>query len=273
MGNSRLNLAVSAVVLAAAGSGCSQGTVSIGDQQPATQAKTGLAAFAANWDGYIEAYNFTDGSDRVRITVNNDATGTARFGNEELWPAATDPNTKYPPNFPQYLTIFPPTPLPPAVWDGYNYNLKGLRVEAERIRGSSWSQDIFGGWCALQTPNPTVSGQTYPYSCAPTCGYIAIGSPQQPGGPSDTCYTFDPCPTADPTDWQSANAPFPCERLTLCGLQCVCDATSCALTNLSGTDDVTLDAALDDTQQTMTGTLALQQDQGQVNYTVVLKRQ
>jgi hypothetical protein len=50
---------------------------------------------------------------------------------------------------------------------------------------------------------------------------------------------------------------------------CACDANTCAMTKPSGGDDVVLDAALDESQQTMTGTLVLAQQ----NYTIVLKRQ
>jgi len=260
-----LNPKFFAVVLVAAATGCSQGTVGIGDQQPSAQQKTGLAAFAATWDGYVEAYTFQDNSDRVRIAISELGTGTIRFGNEDLWPRATDPNVKYPPSYPQYSAPRP-TELP-TVWDGVNYNFNGLRVEAERIRGSSWSKEVFGDWCALQTSNPTSPGQQFPYTCAPTCGDIVVGPPQQPG-PSDTCYTFDPCPIDNPSDLTGANVPFPCERLELT-LVCACDANNCTLTNASGTDDITLDAALEDVQQTMTGTLVL----GGTNYTVRLKRQ
>ena len=273
MKHSRLGLAMGAVALLAATSSCSDaGKVNIGDQQSFTPLKTGLVG---SWDGYIEIYTFTDGSDRVRITVNDDGTGTIRFGNEDLWPPATDPNVKYPPDFPvRYVGTNPPDSDSHYVWNGFNYALIGLRTEGQRIRGTSWSRDVFGTWCALQTPNPTAPGDSVPYRCVPTCHNYKVGSPGLQDDPvtSDTCYTWDPCPDPSPEpDVQYRSVAFPCELVDLCNMgPCACDANSCALSN--HTDDILLDASLDDTQQRMTGTLVLPYD-GSVNYNVHLQRQ
>ena len=279
----RLNLALIAVVISATQLACSSsGNVPIGEQQN-TQLKTGLDAYAASWDGYIEAYTFSDGTDRVRIAVSSDGTGTIRFGDDALFPPATDPNAKYPPDFPQvdYGSVLDcqmgagrMPPQTPTVWTGFEFSLANLRLETERLRASAWSLEVFAGWCRLQTPHPEFEDQTS-YSCAPTCGVSTDDTFSSSAADAstlvDTCYTWDSCPELNPNP-PPATQPFLCETLFLCQfpvLTCSCDSNSCSLNTSQGTSDVLLDVALEDSQQTMTGTLVL----GGTNYTVRLKRQ
>jgi hypothetical protein len=266
----RFSLAVIASVFAATSVGCSsQGEVNIGDQT--TQLKTGLDAFAANWDGYIEAYTFSDGSDRVRIAIDGDGgTGAIRFGDADLLPAPTDPNVKFPPNYPPAGGVLG-NPLP-SIWSGHLFSLSNVRVDVERLRASTQSMQVFGGWCALQTSYLIDTGI---YSCA-TCDFV-----QTPRSSADICVTLSPCPNGTSPGVINTTDVM-CEQQALCeqgyydmGVRtgtfsagtCVCDASGCSLGTPA--DNILLDAALDSTQQTMTGTLAF----GGTNYTIRLTRQ
>lgn len=258
-----LKLNLSSLAVVAILSGCSHGPEVIGDNSP-TPTKTGLAAFAANWDGYIEAYKFMDGSDRVRITVKEDGTGTIRSGNEDLWPAPTDPDTKYPPNYPSPSpsNTFRPLNIP-AVWDGFLFTLHDIRVETERLRASAQSLEIFGGWCHLQDPHQQLNGS---YSCS-SCNVFNIPDPS-----SDNCYTYNPCPQLDAVPAADATeglVPILCEKLDLCLMSalCTCDAAGCSIG--TAPQDIVVDSALLDAQLTLTGTLVL----AGTNYTIRLKRQ
>ena len=282
-----LNPKFFAVVLVAAATGCSQGTVGIGDQQPSAQQKTGLAAFAATWDGYVEAYKFTDGSDRVRITVAEDGTGSVRFGNDALLPTPTDPNVKFPPDFPQCLNCGLFYAMP-DVWNGFMFSLNDVRVDADRLSATATNQEIFAAWCKLQTSRQTVyprNGGYHEYGCGGCVGVSFAGD----GTITDICSVPTPCSdyvNVPPVDagTETTYVPGLCEREVLCNgssgtvfsevkLTCVCDANGCSI----GAPDqnIILDAALADNQATLTGTLALTKASGSptTNYTIRLKRQ
>jgi hypothetical protein len=267
MRNSRLNRAVCAMFIAIAGNACSQGPVSIGNQQT-TQAKTGLDAYAASWDGYVEAFNFTDNTDRVRITVSSNGTGVIRFGKEDLLPPASEPSAKYPPDYPNAGGVVGGTVLPIA-WAGFLYSLNDVRVDTDRLRASAASKEIFRSWCGIQVPLTIATGV---YSCLP-CDWAGFGGDLDAGAGSDTCGAYVPCPSSDTFSGVYAFVPVICERVALCGTvnsgtgTCICDATGCSIGTPA--QDIQLDAMLENNQQTMTGTLAL----GGTNYTVVLIRQ
>src|SRR5262249_6545701 len=122
--------------------------------------------------------------------------------------------------------------------------------------------DIFGAWCALQTPVPTNQftnadgGLETFYGCVPNWGTGPSGLPD--GGPDagPACALFPP-------DGGPA-VPVGCDKIWLCGPQggvCRCTAASCASGTVSpGTPlnqyPAELDATLDDTGTTLTGTLA-----------------
>lgn len=287
MEHSRFMLAIGVLTMATAGSGCSQGPVNIGDQTPTTQLKTGLAAYAASWDGYIEAYSFADGSDRVRVTVNEDGTGSIRFGNEDLLPQPTDPNAKFPPDLPmcEDCYLYSANAIP-DVYGGFLFSLNDVHVATERLQGTSTNKEVFEAWCKLQTSHQLVysdSSGNIQYNCSACNG----NSPASDMNPSDFCMEFSSCPyytDAVQSDAGITSVPSLCERELLCNgsngtviaavdQTCFCDANGCDIDRQ--TQNITLDAVLDDSQQTLTGTLALPKAAGTTitNYTVVLKRQ
>lgn len=272
MNGSVLSHSVVTLISAAVGLACSDGQVSIGEQNPVTETKTGLQAFVGQWDGYIQAHTFIDGSDRVRLSVGDDGKGTIRFGQTELWPKATDPNAKFPPDFPQCTSCS--TDLP-EVWDGFAYTLNGLQFEANRLRGTAGSTEIFKNWCELQTSHHyyDLRNDKDSYTCS-TC---------RTGGDdvsaSDYCSVWgaELCATELATGGSVAfpNPPVLdlCERDLLCKAAsptCECDPNGCRLA--APAQDAALDATVTD-QSMIMGTLALATRGLFTNYTIVLNRQ
>jgi hypothetical protein len=275
---SRLRIFVNSCLLAAAASACSQGPVTIGDNQT-TQLKTGLAAYAANWDGYAEANKFIDGTDAVRISVSEDGTGMIRFGDHDLWPAASDPNAVYPPDF--AIGAIPSACPPLAVaWDGFLHPLKNLRIAQERLQAAAASAAIFATWCSLQKPISVGPGA---YACIdsttwiPGYGPTCAGSTDVDGGTS-VCGAYR-WTNAQNTTYELLM--LPCEPAALCTAHnaqgntgalndivvCTCTESGCQLGTIL--NDIVLDVALDSEQKNMVGTLAL----AGTNYTIRLKRQ
>ena len=296
--NSKLRILVNSCVLTVAATACSQGPVNIGDNQT-TPVKTGLAAYAANWDGYVEVYQFSDKSDRVRIAIREDGTGFVRFGDRDLVAPATDANANYPPEY-SFAGGASTAASMPAGWAGFEFGINGLTLQDERLRASAASKEIFGSWCRLQTSQEIYAGI---YSCV-ACDFpvdpknVQVPAASDAGSrTNDTCYTYIPCvqtSTIDYLDWvnNGSQGPMPspptvipqsCELQSLCELgnyndgvrtgsmdneTCKCDALGCDIVSPLP-QDIKIDVALDATQRNMTGTLAL----GTANYTIRLKRQ
>jgi hypothetical protein len=104
-----------------------------------------------SWTGYIENYQFSSGSDSIKLTFAADSTGqvvgTVLLGNGTPPPQATDPNTGYPPGFAAMNTYTF------GYWgEGFAYSMASGTAVPSRLRFSVSSNDLWSGWCALQTP-------------------------------------------------------------------------------------------------------------------------
>jgi len=233
-----------------------------------------LSDYAATWDGYAQAYTFMpDGSDRVRLTIGTDGHGTLRVGNAALLPAPTDPNVGYPAAGQPDLFTGPNQGL----WGGVVYPVYAAQVQQDRIQAGLKPNDYYGAWCSLQTPyyiqdsyvNSGDAGYVpnFVYYCLPGAGGTASGS-----GADLQCFTQISAPDASPSNQQ-----VDCGKFTLCNKNvCECTASSCVsgpvvpAGTLPSGYPAELDAALDSTGKTLTGTLALSTD---LRVTVVLTRQ
>jgi hypothetical protein len=250
-----------------------------------------LSDYAASWDGYAEAYTFTpDGSDRVRLTIAANGQGTFEVGNAALLPSPTDPNVGYPPGKPDPLTG-PNSGLS----GGVLYPLYAARVQESRIQAGLKPNDYYGAWCALQTPyyilfnymssdvqiDSGVPGDAGHGAAAdggglvPIFGYSCV--PGTGGGISGTGADEQCTVQIDSTDGGQSNQAVDCGKFALCTrMVCVCTAASCtaspvvAAWAIPSDYPVELDAALDSTGKTLTGTLALSTD---LRVTVVLQKQ
>ena len=178
------------------------------------------------WAGYIEAYSFPSGSDGLEITIasvdqaTGAMTGSVRLG-EGLPPApATDGDVGYPAGFKfnQY---------PWLSHEGFAYTLVDATLTDARFRATFVTNELWSGWCALQTPYPMGDSPEHGYNCLPNWGYMGSDSG---------------CSQPDPMTGQQV--PVDCDKLFLCEKRrvCSCDANQCVS---SAQDIVTLDVAID----------------------------
>ena len=223
-----------------------------------------------------------DGSDRVRLTIAANGQGTFQVGNAALLPPPTDPNVGYPPGQPIPLEV-----ANTALSGGVLYPLDGVQIQENRIQAGLKPNDYYGAWCALQTPYYILTGYTgsgaggaggssggdggliptFGYSCVPGQGGTAAGT-----GADQQCLV-----QIDSADGSWSDQVVDCGKFALCirGV-CACTDTSCAASPVVPAGavpsdyPVELDAALDSTGKTLTGTLALSTD---LRVTVVLQKQ
>jgi hypothetical protein len=179
------------VVCVGLATGCSSDSnVDIGDGQ----AEQGLSAYAHSWDGYAEAYQFFDGSDRVRLTLDAEGKGTIRVGDAALLPEPK-PGDAAPSDSPSPATdfVFAVT----------------ARLEGSRLRFDLNEWQRYDTWCRLQTPVAYSPEHPGVYSCIP----FPISLASRPGGG---------CVAQDGSEY-----PLPCPSYSACGSYCECSATSC----------------------------------------------
>jgi hypothetical protein len=225
--------------------GCGTDPVNIGDGDEELD-KSSLSSYAAVWDGYVEAYEFASGSDRVRVTIDPSGTGYLQLGEGDLLALPTDPAVGWPPTAPAYATDFF------ELNEGVRYPLGNVRVESERIRFEFDTHSAYAPFCELQTP-VEVAGSPGFYWCFGVSG----DRPTADGG----CEIFGASGSPERVD---------CRKLFICRSACDCDASAC--TSRPGYD-TPLDAALDDTGDSLVGTIVFQEDDGGAARTIRLQRQ
>ena len=212
------------VALACAGAACgSQSSVDIGGNRGAA-----LLDYSGDWDGYMEAYQLSDGSDRIRISVGADGQGTARLGDSPLIPPPTDFNVGYPPTGTDPRTAF-------------LFSIQDAHVESSRMRFGLTSTETLAPWCEHQLPVlDTVNVTTPPrYGCGPNT--VA-------GNEGGVCYFLDENGTKVIKD---------CGWIDLCvgGGACGCTETSCTSPAPSPVSTILVDAALDSGGSQLVGTV------------------
>lgn len=225
-----------ALALAMTGWGCSSGTkVDIGDSQqtPAGTLGSRLVDYSGNWDGYVEAFRFTDDTDRVRLTVSENGTGTITAGNDATL-RPLDAND-YPPAW-NVTGEGLPQPGPAIMVPGLAYELTKVVVQDFRIQLQTSTLEAFRDWCELQSP-VLVNADAGNYACIPQAGVkFENGS----------CYLLE-----------AESTPISCGKLA-CQYVCQCTAAGCSV--LSAADslaDIQLDAALSADGNSLSGTLVL----------------
>lgn len=218
----------------------------VGDEKG--QLGEALTDYAAGWDGYAQAFAFGgDETDRVRLTLDQNGEGTIRFGEEELFAPATDPDALHPPTYPpEYaeIVVFEPTSDPDAR-SGFEYPIIGAQVEDARLRFEFNPRHFMESWCQLQADSLLPEW---------TCGSGGWSSSLVDG--EFECAYHD----------EDANFySVPCHRAAQCQA-CTCDEDTCH----ARTDDVIrFDGVLSDDGQTLTGTLLMWGDPGE-RITIVL---
>jgi hypothetical protein len=228
-------LALCALVCGLAAGCSSGGSANIGDGELSID-KSQLDAYAAAWDGYVEAYTFPSNTDRVRVTLDEQGNGWLQVGDGDELAPPTDPDVAWPEAAIDEASG-KPTMVGSNLLEGIRYPITGAVVEEERIRLSIDAYDAFEPWCALQTPvlhtNETPAG----YGCSLNAGY----------GMSDGSCTVQ---TAE-----GEPIPIDCGKAVMCASDaCACDATACTA---GDGRSIPFDAALSDDGQSLEGSIVL----------------
>ncbi len=234
-------LAACALVCGLGAACSSDGTANIGDGELSVD-KNALASYAAEWEGYVEAYTFPSGSDRVRVTLDEAGNGWLRLGDAEEPAPPTNPDVGWPEGF---FVLDQHGQMIRTTWEvleGLRYPISGAVVEQERIRLTVDTFDPFRAWCELQTSYPGQQGHDEEYGCLSVSGFSAGGAAE-----NNVCVLLED----GEVDW----TPIDCVKAHLCsGLTCACDETGC--TSGDGSS-VPLDAALSDDGKSLVGSIAL----------------
>jgi hypothetical protein len=214
---------VCALVLAA----CSSGEpLNLGDESELTGER--LSDYSAEWEGYVEAYHFPSGSDRVRLTLDEQGNGSVTFG--EGTPLPQSAELELDTSFHNWEIV-----------EGSPLAVTAAQVSERRLQLSYDVVSPFRGWCEVQTPilRPDVGIDASRYGCLP--GY----SGQHGSGP-DECEMFVPGPGDEELVQVDCTAMFLC----LDSRKCVCDAERCSMMQ----ENIVFDGALEDHGERLIGT-------------------
>lgn len=162
----------------------------------------GAASGPQVWKGYVEAYQFEDGTDSVAITISGDPPTVAIvMGDHELYPPPTDPEVASPPVY------RPQNSSQEGGVTGFQFTGIGPSATSSRITFTVDSSEQWAAWCALESPIDLGNGT---FACLPATA--------ESTGIPDHC-SIGP---------QNAMTPIDCGKLWLCdhGV-CECSATGC----------------------------------------------
>lgn len=215
-------------------SGCaSNKPVDLGDDKTGTTAQ-GLADYEGAWDGYVEAYKFASGSDRLRITLDAEGQGTIEVGDAPAIPPFTDPNVGYPTTDPPSEDAYLDT------HEGYGYPVGDAAVHDGRITFTAWTSDLQKAWCEAQT---SYVDDNALWGTGHSC--LGVGDwTEWTSQPDGTCVDV-------------GGTALDCGFITMCRLVCTCDASGCTSGRMFEHTKLQVDGALETDGQTLAGTLVL----------------
>ncbi len=206
-----------------------------------TLGDAGGSSAPTRWAGYLENYQLPSGSDHVTITFTSDTTGRVFFGDPPALAPPTDAAAAYPPGA-IASRLDRGAPL-----EHFEYTMLAGNRAGDRFTFEFVPEEIWRGWCALQTPYPTVNftpeggdGGVIGYGCMPNVAF---------GEDNGACH-WD--------DRDGGTHPIDCVRMVLClpppGV-CDCVASSCGQ-NLENPRHGRMRFDLARTPQGLDGTLA-----------------
>jgi hypothetical protein len=214
----------------AAIAGCSDDPVSLGGEVAVD--RSALSSYAAVWEGYVEAYTFPSGSDRVRLVLDDEGHGTITFGEAAPRPMPTDGENPFPDLDSTQVSFL----LRGDFHEGLEHDIASALVEEERLRARTGRTNVYGdAACALQTPTGTGCEQDdCPYTCLPNNARSFV---QRDG----RCFVA------------GDGAEVSCNILELCSDVCECTSTECHARDPG--PEITLDGALDEAGTKLVGSL------------------
>jgi hypothetical protein len=138
-------------------------TVDIGDPNVGIVGET-LSDFSGSWDGYAEAFDFEEGSGRVRVTIDAEGNGSVRFGDSAInTVSAEDPLAPYMTRTGFYQDG--QAEALSACETGFEYPLHSVSLDARRLRFELLVGDVFTPWCSTLT---SVASTDAPSGYAPS---------------------------------------------------------------------------------------------------------
>jgi hypothetical protein len=210
----RITSVITLGIVVAVVSGCSDGSVSLGDAPGGQQQVQNTTVV---WDGYIENYQLTSGSDAVHIELDISAspvvTGTVLLGSASILPPASDPDVGYPSGLD---SNGPPGNRP---YEGFEFTATDGDLTQDRLRFTISTREVWAGWCALQTPVLSEGADPPFYACLPNS------------------YSFE-------GGCVLGGAPVDCGKLYLCNLSRTCDCTVAGCSAAPG-EDLSFDLLVD----------------------------
>jgi hypothetical protein len=222
-------------------SACSTSPVDLAGGDP-PENPSAANAYAGTWEGYLEAYRFRSGSDRVSLVLDVQANGSVRFGDGEPPPEPIDPGNLS--SVERFELLRQGRPL-----EGFDYGISGAQVDGGRFRVRIDANQVFSTTCEIQSP------VALPDMLYGSGGFGSAFAPRS---------TFFPDPYSCVPDFQisdvspdglctlSTNDVVPCLKVTLCREYCECSATTCGA---RPSPDIALDLTLDATGTRLDGTL------------------
>ena len=196
-----------------------------------------LSDYQGSWDGYVEAYQFYDGSDRVHLTIDDNGNGALEVGDSPALPPPVADKGYPPSDFygnSSISAVGDPSsnPFMDQLAPGFDYPIVDARVEQQRIRFATTTIEVFRDWCPLLTPilDPVNSSQTQEL-------YECVLNPDMSGS---QCF--------------SATVEVDCGLFRCIG-GCSCSASGCELD--AADQNVSFDAALEAQGNELVGTLLI----------------
>jgi hypothetical protein len=242
-----MSLALRSICVAAALSACGGHTLDVGSTDggpsahadPGQDGATGLTGPV--WNGVLENAQFSNGSNRLKMTfsVASDgaAIGTMLLGDGALLQPPTDPNVGYPPG------VMFPTAGPLGFFEGFPYTMLGGKRSGATLTFVLGEYELWKQWCSMQKSYieaHDTDGAAL-YSCTPS--YAG------PGLEGDASCTIN---VTNPTTNESV--PVECGKAELCSnIPCECSATACRVRDwmhpqvvdeLAGEPDLSFDLSI-----------------------------
>lgn len=242
------------LLLALAACSGDRDNVNLGDDNLGSAAQT-LEDYAGVWDGYVEAFQFDSGSDRLRLTLDAQGNGALEFGDQPAIAPFSNPAIGYPEEEPFTDPSFIPRYTDPH--EGFAYPVHEAAVTDGRVKLIAWGTDIVSNFCAAQAPLDSLETPLR-YNCSPVGGGIGANATGQCLDSRVGSSTF--------------GMSFDCGVALTCAFGCVCDATSCSAPRREN-EELTVDGALKADGNELVGTLLLGPADDKTRVTVRLTKQ
>jgi hypothetical protein len=207
--------------------GCADKAVDIGDDTPPAVLGASLSDYEGTWVGYAELAEWDDGTDTVRLVLDDNGNGVIEVGEAELVLPEPDPEAGFPPDLPVHPMA---GVMLPDILPGFSYPIEGAIVESNRLRLGTTNLELFREWCELMEPVPNPNSGT---------GYACLTNWAHTDGTTCTL--------------EGSGAVVDCGKAA-CLNVCNCDQDGCEIGG-GENEDIRMDAALESEGAELEGSL------------------